>query len=661
MNPTQVSDSEPESSAPSAQALRFEPRAHTVMVARILAGALALPFLATFVIGTRGVLSLVFLLLAVCGGWLMLHVQRRAAARATSVTVDAGRLVVQRPDGARTLEWRDVTELRSDFSRGLVSFGKRARPDAVTIDADVHDLRGFLEAATQHVQAARAGDDASTPRTGRSLFRRSLHEDMITLGIAAAGIVLGLLVGPALFVITALALPRLLWHWSTAPHSVAIDATAVWIVRPFARVVIPLRAITAAGFGVAGRLPGPAVTIEHRDRGTIVIAGLNAAALPLFDAITTALARDRAAQRAGPAARHSGAARQVAGSRQSALLTTAAGALALIGTAWLTVLTGIPLRTATQHGSAMVVRGALLLGAPLESADGDGFTALHHASAGSEIGITRALLNRGARTATRSALGLTPLHIAAERGHEEVVGLLIGAGADVNARTGAGLTSLAHAARAPDTRAAAVARMLLDAGADPNVADDEGRAALHHAALVGAADLIRLLARAGGGVDASDTLRHAPLHLAVIAKQTAAVEALLQAGASVNARGGGGRTALVLAAQEGAPAALVASLLDAGARAGAAADDGWNAVQLATRANNIEMLELFARRLAPLDATDGRVAPALWLAAEAGNIDAARALLRGGASPRLRWQGRSPLELARSKNSGTMVALMRMR
>jgi ankyrin repeat protein len=203
--------------------------------------------------------------------------------------------------------------------------------------------------------------------------------------------------------------------------------------------------------------------------------------------------------------------------------------------------------------------------------------------------------------------------------------------------------------------------MLLDAGADPNVADDEGRAALHHAALVGAADLIRLLARAGGGVDASDTLRHAPLHLAVIAKQTAAVEALLQAGASVNARGGGGRTALVLAAQEGAPAALVASLLDAGARAGAAADDGWNAVQLATRANNIEMLELFARRRAPLDATDGRVAPALWLAAEAGNIDAARALLRGGASPRLRWQGRSPLELARSKNSGTMVALMRMR
>jgi ankyrin repeat protein len=144
-------------------------------------------------------------------------------------------------------------------------------------------------------------------------------------------------------------------------------------------------------------------------------------------------------------------------------------------------------------------------------------------------------------------------------------------------------------------------------------------------------------------------------------RQQGTAEALVRAGADPNAPRRGGRTPNAAAPPHNPPRALVNALRDGGARADMADDDGWNAVQLAASAGSIELLELFGRRRARLDATDGRIAPALWIAAENGNIDAARALLRGGASPRLRWDGRSPLDIARARRNARLLALMQMR
>jgi ankyrin repeat protein len=193
------------------------------------------------------------------------------------------------------------------------------------------------------------------------------------------------------------------------------------------------------------------------------------------------------------------------------------------------------------------------------------------------------------------------------------------------------------------------------------VADEDGRTPVHHAALNGHAALIRPVAHAGATIDAADAAGDRALHAAARAKQQAATAALIDAGADVDARGSAGRTPVAIAADANAPVALVNLLLDAGARAAIADDNGWNAVQLAARANNVELLELFARRRAPLNATDGRVAPALWLAAESGHTAAARALLRGGASPYVSWNGRRAIDVARSKRNATLVALMQMR
>src|SRR5690606_28453558 len=191
--------------------------------------------------------------------------------------------------------------------------------------------------------------------------------------------------------------------------------------------------------------------------------------------------------------------------------------------------------------------------------------------------------------------------------------VLIAGDADVNARDAEGRTALAQTALAGSTGDAAVAGVLLDAGADPTIADGAGRTPLPHAGMNGHVSLIGRVANvrgasgAGHAFESRDTAGDRPLHAAVQAKHADAVRALIDAGAALNARGSGGRTALAAASAAGAPVALVNLLLEAGAGAGVADDDGWNAVQIAVREGNIELLELFARSRAPLNATDGRI------------------------------------------------------
>src|SRR5690606_38312812 len=112
----------------------------------------------------------------------------------------------------------------------------------------------------------------------------------------------------------------------------------------------------------------------------------------------------------------------------------------------------------------------------------------------------------------------------------------------------------------------------------------------------------------GANMSARDTLGYTPLHLAWMGKHQVAMAALIDAGADVNAPGWAGRNVLTVAAADtAATAALINMLIDAGARADQPGEDGWNALQRAARRNNLTVLEVFARRRVPLNATDGRV------------------------------------------------------
>ena len=129
------------------------------------------------------------------------------------------------------------------------------------------------------------------------------------------------------------------------------------------------------------------------------------------------------------------------------------------------------LLAAARDGQVEVVRSLLREGADVNAARGDGLTALHLAAEGGHRAVADALVAAGAAVDAGTRIGrYTPLHMAAEGGHGAVALRLLEAGADPNAvTTNSGVTALHLAAGAIDGRSgrSAVAA-LLDHGADPN-------------------------------------------------------------------------------------------------------------------------------------------------------------------------------------------------
>ena len=123
---------------------------------------------------------------------------------------------------------------------------------------------------------------------------------------------------------------------------------------------------------------------------------------------------------------------------------------------------------AARDGAAEVVRALVGDGADVNAARGDGMTALHFAAERGHAAVARALIDAGAAVDAGTRIGrYAPLHLAARGGHGSVVALLLEAGADPNAATtNSGVTALHLAAASVDGRAAVAA--LLDHGADPN-------------------------------------------------------------------------------------------------------------------------------------------------------------------------------------------------
>ena len=129
---------------------------------------------------------------------------------------------------------------------------------------------------------------------------------------------------------------------------------------------------------------------------------------------------------------------------------------------------GDRLLEAARDGAAEVVRALVKDGADVSAARGDGMTALHFAAERGHADVAAALIDAGAAVDAGTRIGrYAPLHLAARGGHGPVVALLLEAGAAANAATtNSGVTALHLAAAAVDGRSAVAA--LLDHGADPN-------------------------------------------------------------------------------------------------------------------------------------------------------------------------------------------------
>jgi len=156
-----------------------------------------------------------------------------------------------------------------------------------------------------------------------------------------------------------------------------------------------------------------------------------------------------------------------------------------------------PIADAAMRGDVATVRTLIARRADVNAPQGDGMTALHWAADHGDSAMAAVLLRAKANVSSRTRIGAyTPLHIAARTGNPAVVRALLSAGSDVKATTTSGATALHFAAAAGN---ADVAKALLSKGADPNARESNwGQTPLVFAAEYGRAAAIQVLMKHGG-------------------------------------------------------------------------------------------------------------------------------------------------------------------
>ena len=299
--------------------------------------------------------------------------------------------------------------------------------------------------------------------------------------------------------------------------------------------------------------------------------------------------------------------------------------LALLTTAWLAAAPSTtPVADAARRGDRDAVRTLLKQGADVGAAHGDGMTALHWAAERGDADLAEMLVYAGANVAAVTRIGqYTPLHLASKAASVPVAQVLLKAGASVSAQTRpSGVTAL-HLAAASGS--AALIELLVEHGADVNAKEAEwGQTPLIFAAAQNRADVIRALLAAGAdpGITSKtiDVVHESQMDRAGAALQRKILEASVPKGQQPTA-------SQVQAAIEAARKLYATGKVpppEPGAGRGGRGGRG-DDPDAANAANGFNPEEIN-----PPVATKGGMT-ALLHAARQGHIEAAHALLDGGA------------------------------
>lgn len=347
---------------------------------------------------------------------------------------------------------------------------------------------------------------------------------------------------------------------------------------------------------------------------------------------------------------------------------------------------------AVKGKDATAVRALLKARADVNATQGDGATALHWAVHYDDLAVSDLLLRAGSRVNVANDLGVTPLYLACTNRNAAMVEKLLNAEADPNATLLNGETVLMNCAR---TGNAASVKALLVRGAKVNVKEPEhDQTALMWAAAEKHADVVQALLEAGADIRArsrtyaqtvtSEVTQRAgreelnytvlrggstPLLFGARSGDVESVRFLLAAGADVNDALPNGMSALVLAAQSG-HGTTAALLLEKGADPNAAAV-GYTALHAAVLRNDLSLVnDLLVHRANPnaqinkgtplrRNSQDFNLPAALigatpyWLAAKLVEADLMRALVAGGADPKIPIKdGTTPLMAAAGLKEG---------
>ena len=161
---------------------------------------------------------------------------------------------------------------------------------------------------------------------------------------------------------------------------------------------------------------------------------------------------------------------------------------------------GVPVVDAAMRGDRDAVRRMLKDGADVNSAEGDGMTALHWAAMKGDVPLAEMLLYAGANVKATTRLGgYTPMLLAAKAGDSRMIAALAKAGADLNATTATGVTAVMLAAASGSAEAVSA---LAERGADVNAKEQSmQQTALMFAAASNRVDAIAALLKHGAEID----------------------------------------------------------------------------------------------------------------------------------------------------------------
>ena len=157
---------------------------------------------------------------------------------------------------------------------------------------------------------------------------------------------------------------------------------------------------------------------------------------------------------------------------------------------------------AASQGDRDAVAALIKQKVDVNTAQGDGMTALHWATFKDDLVLAKMLLTAGANVKVTTRNGaITPLNMAAKNGNAAMVSALLKAGAGATEITAEGMTPLMAAALSGSVD---TTKVLLDAGAEVNAREKaHSQTALMFAAAEGRADVIKLLASRGADLKAT--------------------------------------------------------------------------------------------------------------------------------------------------------------
>jgi ankyrin repeat protein len=285
------------------------------------------------------------------------------------------------------------------------------------------------------------------------------------------------------------------------------------------------------------------------------------------------------------------------------------------------------LTRAAFDGDHLMVSTLIGAGADIDFKNRYGETPLSLSAKHGHILTMRALLDAGADPELVNLHGQTPLMVAVEEGRIEAVQVLCEKEVNLEARdaTPAGHTALLWAVVNGRT---AMVQTLVDAGANLDAKSEKGETLLMVAARTADYAMVQALVGAGANLKATNNHGETPLMLAIRVGHTEVVQFLFAQGGDVNLKTRD--DALVLAVEKG-NAALVQTLLDAGADLKAINEFGQRPLIVALIRGHAEVAQALLAKGADIDARDTYGNTALMRAAFMDDHKLLRRLVSEGA------------------------------